>query len=142
MKVLFDTSVLIAAMTAKHPKHQLALSWAVRANKQDIQAYMSTHALAELYSVLTGHPQWRISPGACQQSLTIIQKTIQTVSLSTEDYIWIIDRMAKLGLSGGTTYDLIHAKAALNSGVDHLLTLNDKHFSRLGKDIAAFVKNV
>ena len=140
MKVLFDSSVLIAAMTAKHVQHKAALTWATKTSSGQVEAFMSTHALAELYSVLTGHPHWRITPQACLESLTIIQAYIQPVALGTKDYTWVLQRMANLGLPGGSIYDALHARAALKQKADVLLSLNTKHFVRLGEDVAKLVQ--
>ena len=140
MKVLFDSSVLVAAMTAKHVHHETALTWATRASSGQIEAFMSTHTLAELYSVLTGHPHWRIAPEACLESLTIIQAYIKPVALSTKDYAWALQRMTSLGLPGGSVYDALHARASLKKKVDILLSLNTEHFVRLGEDVAKLVQ--
>ncbi|HEV2064753.1 MAG TPA: PIN domain-containing protein, partial [Thermoanaerobaculia bacterium] len=63
MKVLFDTSVLVAAMVEPHPVHERALSWLKRARVGDFEFLVASHTLAELYAVLTTLPvRPRISP--------------------------------------------------------------------------------
>jgi predicted nucleic acid-binding protein len=56
MKVLFDTSVLVAAFEVSHPRHGICLPWLQRVQTSDIDGYVSTHTFAELYSVLTRLP--------------------------------------------------------------------------------------
>lgn len=56
MKVLFDTSVLVAALIVDHPKHSESLPWLLRIKAEEIQGFISTHSLAELYAVLTRLP--------------------------------------------------------------------------------------
>ena len=56
MKVLFDTSVLVAAFEVSHSRHSVCLPWLQRAQEKEIDGYLSTHTLAELYSVLTRLP--------------------------------------------------------------------------------------
>jgi predicted nucleic acid-binding protein len=56
MKVLFDTSVLVAAFEVSHPRHGVCLLWLQRAQEKEIDGYLSTHTFAELYSVLTRLP--------------------------------------------------------------------------------------
>jgi predicted nucleic acid-binding protein len=48
--------------------------------------------------------------------------------------------MAALNLPGGGIFDALIAQAALNAGVDILLTLNPNHFTRLGEAIANLVQ--
>ncbi|WP_373536220.1 type II toxin-antitoxin system VapC family toxin [Microcoleus sp.] len=56
MNVLFDTSVLIAALIEDHPSHSQSLSWLERVRSQEIDGFVSTHTIAELYSVLISNP--------------------------------------------------------------------------------------
>lgn len=68
MKVLFDTSVLVAAMLAEHPRHPESLPWLQRVQVKEIAGFVSTHTLAELYAVLTRLPRTpRINPGLAQR---------------------------------------------------------------------------
>ena len=56
MKVLFDTSVLVASLVAKHPHHQRAMAVIERVLKGSDSAVVAAHALVETYSVLTRLP--------------------------------------------------------------------------------------
>ncbi|MGI8499564.1 MAG: type II toxin-antitoxin system VapC family toxin [Hassallia sp.] len=56
MKVLFDTSVLVAAFEVSHPRYGVCLPWLQRVQVSEIDGYLSTHTFAELYSVLTRLP--------------------------------------------------------------------------------------
>ncbi|MGK7893441.1 MAG: type II toxin-antitoxin system VapC family toxin [Xenococcus sp. (in: cyanobacteria)] len=56
MKVLFDTSVFVAAFEVSYPRHSLCLPWLQQAQEKKIEGYLSTHTYAELYSVLTRLP--------------------------------------------------------------------------------------
>ncbi|NJO96992.1 MAG: type II toxin-antitoxin system VapC family toxin [Pleurocapsa sp. CRU_1_2] len=68
MKVLFDTSVLVAAFEVSHSRHSVCLPWLQRAQEKEIDGYLSTHTLAELYSVLTRLPvRPPISPPLAQR---------------------------------------------------------------------------
>ncbi len=49
MKILFDTSVLVAALVQKHPKHERALPWLSKAIRNEFEFIVSSHTLAELY---------------------------------------------------------------------------------------------
>ncbi len=56
------------------------------------------------------------------------------------DYDAAIDRMVALNLPGGGIFDALIAQAALKASVDVLLTLNPKHFVRLGEEVSAIVQ--
>jgi len=49
---LFDTSVIIAASFSNHPHYERAYHWIEKAQNKKIQAFVSSHCLAELYSNL------------------------------------------------------------------------------------------
>lgn len=56
MKVLFDTSVLVAALIVSHPKHSVCFPRLKAAESKQIKGVLSTHSLAETYSVMTRLP--------------------------------------------------------------------------------------
>jgi len=51
MKVLLDTSVLVAAMVEAHPHHVRAFPWLQRVKRKEVTAVLACHSLAELYSM-------------------------------------------------------------------------------------------
>ena len=68
--VLFDTSVLVAAMLEEHPHHSKCFAWLQRVRSEEIEGFISTHSIAELYSVLTRFPRYpRINPELAQRLL-------------------------------------------------------------------------
>lgn len=102
---------------------------------------MTLHSLAEVYAVTTRLPlSPRPKPEAVRQLLEDASNWITFVALTEKDYWAAINRMAKLGLVGGGIYDALHAVAALRLDLDMMLTFNDKHFTRLGEDVARIVK--
>ena len=56
MKIFFDTSVLVPALVDSHPNHEKAFPWLSKVIKADVIGVISTHNLAELYSILTTIP--------------------------------------------------------------------------------------
>ncbi len=133
MRILFDTSVLVAAVVQPHPMHKRALPWLKRAKAGEYDFIAATHTLAELYAVLTTLPvKPRISSSTARR---LIQENIEglakIVSLSPSDYRNIINRMADFGLTGGIIYDALIAKVAQKSGVERLLTFNADDFRRV-----------
>ena len=55
MKVLLDTSVLIAAVIAKHYSHANAFLILERVQNQKGEGFVAAHGLAEMYAILTSH---------------------------------------------------------------------------------------
>ncbi|MBE9011212.1 PIN domain-containing protein [Pseudanabaenaceae cyanobacterium LEGE 13415] len=137
MKVLFDTSVIVAASLPRHPNHAPCFSQLQAARNGQIQAYISTHTLAEAYSVLTRMPsQPRMLPSDTRILLSEYLLYIEAVALETKDYRAAIDQMASLNLPGGGIFDALIAQAAVKASVDRILTLNLNHFTRLSTAIA------
>jgi len=133
MKILFDTSVLVAALVQPHPLHNRALSWLKKAKAEEFELIVSSHTIAELYAVLSTLPvSPRITPGLAWR---LIHESVEPVasvrSLSSSDYFATIKRMSDLGISGGAVYDALIVKTARKSEVDRVLTFNVNDFKRI-----------
>ena len=141
MKVLLDTSVLIAAIVESHPKNQWSSSWLDRVRRQEITAVVSAHTLAEVYAVLTGMPlRPRISPILARQLIQEnILKQMEVVALTTMDYRNLLDHITQLNLCGGVIYDAVIAHVATLATVDHLVTLNGRDFYRAYPALSATI---
>ncbi|MCZ7625002.1 MAG: VapC toxin family PIN domain ribonuclease [Candidatus Methylomirabilota bacterium] len=133
MKILFDTSVLTAAIVEPHPLHASAFRWLKQARAKEFDMLIAGHTLAELYAVLTTLPiRPKITPGIAGRLIrSNVEATAKVVSLSPSEYSSVVKRMADLGLSGGVIYDAIIAKVATKSQVDHVLTFNTDDFKRV-----------
>ena len=133
MKVLFDTSVLVAAIVQPHPMHSRALPWLKRAKAGDGEYVVASHTLAELYAVLTTLPVVpRISPGLAWRLIREdVERTVMVVALSAADYRITIRRVVELGLTGGVLYDALLVRVAQKARVQRLLTFNLEDFKRV-----------
>ncbi len=141
MRVLYDTSVLVAVLTSGHPQHHKTRTrFIAQVDASDIDVCVSTHALAELFAVLTRFPHWRISPSEAKKGIDQLRTRLTVVALDAEDYLWVLERIASLELSGAVVYDTLHARAALTCNASKLYTLNSKDFVRLGSDVASLVE--
>ncbi|MBW4603079.1 MAG: PIN domain-containing protein [Calothrix sp. FI2-JRJ7] len=141
MKVMFDSSVIVAALVTSHQSHTACILRLNQALQQDIQGVISTHSLAEIYSVMTRLPlQPPIRPQLAQRQLTTNLQNFEFVPLLVEDYQAAIAQMVSLNLPGGGIFDALIAQAALKANVDQLLTLNPKHFNRLSETVASLVQ--
>jgi predicted nucleic acid-binding protein len=141
VKVLFDTSVIIAASLPEHPSHAPCFVQLQAAKSGQFQGCLSTHSLAELYSVLTRMPsQPRMSPHEAKILIDRCLQYLQAIPLETVDYQAAIAQMTALNLPGGGIFDALIAQAALKTSADKILTLNPGHFTRLGSAIAQIIQ--
>ncbi|MBE5229035.1 MAG: PIN domain-containing protein [Microcystis aeruginosa PMC 728.11] len=141
VKILFDTSVLVAAILVKHPQHFPCWSWLEKVKTSQIEGFIITHTLAELFSVISSFPsQPRFSPQITQRLIQENLKEFQIISLTEDDYYQAIENMVNLGFTGGAIYDGLIAYSTLKIEADKILTLNGKHFLRLGDSIADLVE--
>lgn len=138
MKILLDTSVLVAAMVEAHPAHERGKAWFNRVTSGTDKGVVAARSLAELYSILTTLPV--TPPISASDAKQLIQKNVaeklESVSLSSEDYLQVVDQLAELGIVGGATYDALILRAAENAKVDRVVTLNEKDFRRVNPKLA------
>ena len=103
------------------------------------QAYMSTHSLTEVYSVMTRTPfRPPIYPGA---ALELIEDQIlghlTLVSLDENEYIDVVRRAARAGWIGGRIHDAIHLRCAAKMGCERIYTFNLRDFRAIApKELA------
>jgi predicted nucleic acid-binding protein len=138
VRILLDTSILVAAMVEAHPAHERGLAWLKRVTDGTDEGFVAAHSLAEVYAVLTTlpvHPP--ISPSDAKQ---LIQHNLTTkleiVALSDQDYVQIIEHLAALSIIGGAIYDALILRAAATANVDLVVTLNEKDFQRVYPNLA------
>ncbi len=99
MKVLLDSSVLVAALVEVHEAHERALPWLQRAHAGEGETVVAAHTLAEVYAVLTRlplHPPigpelaWRL----------IREEVVATVSF-TSGNTTVVSTPASITISAG-----------------------------------------
>lgn len=139
MKTLFDTNVLIGSAFLRHPWNQQAAAQIEMVIAKQVVGYISTHSIAEFFSVATRYPGSPLPPIAAQAFLEDILSYLQVVDLSASDYRSVLVRVSALRLVSGAIFDALIAQAALKAQVDRLCTFNPKHFTRLGQDIEKIV---
>ena len=133
MRLMLDTSVLVASMVSAHPSHASAVRWHGKAKRGEHAFLVAAHTLAELYAVLTRLPlSPRIEPALAHRLVhENVEKPAKIVTLRGSDYGAVLSSVSELGLAGGVIYDALIARAAERAGVDRLLTLNPQHFRRV-----------
>lgn len=133
MKLLFDSSALIAACIEAHPNHFTALSWLKKAKKKESEYFVSAHSLLEVYSVLTSAPfKPPISPTLAKRLIEQnITQDARIIFLTGNDYRHLLKKVSKLKLKGGIVYDAIIVECAKKSKTDMIVTSNTKDFAAL-----------
>jgi predicted nucleic acid-binding protein len=121
---LCDTSVLVAASDAAHQHHAQSVAVVSRATPET--AFCAAHALAELYSTLSGGRYLRVLP--LTQVLQIV-KQVQTVftivDVSHRDYVSLLESAVLRQIRNGRVYDALHVHAAEQCGADIIYTWNE-----------------
>lgn len=130
--VAIDTSVLVAAIVAAHESHAPAKQWLDAIDRRELDAIVSTHALAELYGVLTRIPGG-LSPAEAQVTVSNLPNRMRVVPLTAGAYLAAIERCSMRALKSGVVFDALHLIAAERSGADALLTFNASDFTRLAQ---------
>jgi predicted nucleic acid-binding protein len=133
MRALFDTSALLPVLLESLPNHRRARERFHSARAGRLQAFISQHAVAELYATLSVFP---VSPRISLQTVErFIQedvlKTVHVVSLTPTDYSAVTKRLVRLALPGGIYYDALHVRAAEKEDVDVLFTFDVDDFRRV-----------
>lgn len=136
MRVLLDTSILVAALVRSHGRHSAARPWLARALRGEVTPVVAAHTLAELHATLTALPvRPRISPQTAERLRDEnLPESTEIVALTAGDYQAVLRRVTDLGLAGGVIYDALIARAAEIAGVERLVTLNESRFRRAWPD--------
>lgn len=125
-------------MVAGHPAHIAVLPHLIRVKERTDTGFVAAHSLAELYATLSRLPIIpRISPTL---ALQLIQSNVvalrQIISLSSNDYVTILDRLASQKIAGGVVYDALLLHAAWIANVDRVVTLNPHDLRRVYPPLA------
>ena len=120
-----DTSVLVAAVLAKHPAHS-ACAPLLAANDSVTDA----HCLAESYAVLTAAYKLRPTDAA---TLLLDRPSAIARPVLLEDYRACLEKPEHI--QGGGIYDAIHAAVARRLQVEVLYTGNVTNFEHHAPDL-------
>jgi predicted nucleic acid-binding protein len=132
VKVAFDTSVLVPALTPALPAHAAAYAWVRAAAEGRLQGVMSWHAFAESWAVLTRLPiRPAPSPATARDSLASLRKAIRRLPLDGSAYDAAVDRCVERGLRSGSVFDALHVVCAERAGADLIVTNDVEDFERL-----------
>jgi predicted nucleic acid-binding protein len=98
-----DTNVLVAASVRDHPHYVQSFDLVKDVKEGAVKGYISTHGLAEFYSVLTRTPfNPRIQPADAGRFLEDnLLACFEVVPLSADDYKTVLRSCTQKGLIGG-----------------------------------------
>jgi predicted nucleic acid-binding protein len=127
---LLDTSVLLASLDPGEPAHAACDRWVAAGGH-----LVCAHALAEVFSVLTGGRQGRrLSPAA---AASLIEHSVlpfmRVVHLDGVKTMTALAECAPRGVRGGAVYDWLQLAAARSAGAEALVTLNLRDFQALAR---------
>lgn len=132
MKVVFDTSVIVAGSIAGHVHNAQAAPWMSAGREGRISAAVTTHALAEAWATMTALPvQPPIPPALVDRVVERLRTHVAILELSWDDYAAAMRRCSDRGHRSGAVYDALHLAAAERWSADVLLTFNVQDFTRL-----------
>jgi predicted nucleic acid-binding protein len=121
MKTYWDSSALVAAVET--PAMQLRL--------QRERGVTRSHALAEVFSTITGNPKNRADAQIAAEILASLAKSLDFVDLTADEMLAALKSARKLGVRGGRVHDFFHAVAAKKSGAKKIVTLDKNDFAGL-----------
>lgn len=133
MRVLFDTSLIVALFVENHPQHQKASKAYSTLVKENAEPFIAAHSLAETFRTLTKGTDYLSF--TAKQAHRIIKEAIHPnfniVNVPAEGYLEVIDELAGKNLTGPVIYDALISKAAAIAEADYLVTFNVKDFQRV-----------
>jgi len=133
VKAYLDTNVLVAASVQEHQHHVPAFDLVKAVKEGALQGCISTHGLAEFYSVLTRAPFTpRVHPAEAGRFLDDnVLPYFELAALSADDYKAVLRYCTNAGLIGGVVFDALHLHSAQKAGCDRVYTFNVKDFRDL-----------
>lgn len=133
MKIVVDTSVLVAGVLAGHEHHVVSQRELDRLAARKPRPWLPGHALLESYSVLTRLPApHRIAPRDARQLLHGSFGAWAIAGLP-EDLWSFLDDAARSAVAGGALYDALIVESGLRVGARELVTWNTTHFERVAR---------
>jgi predicted nucleic acid-binding protein len=129
MRILLDTSCLVAAALPQHEHHAATAADLARRRAAGHAFVMAAHAVMEAYALLTRlPPPHRLAPA---DAMTVLDRNwgrTDTVALTGAESWRVVRQHGAAGVSGGRIYDGEIAACARKARVDEILTWNLRHF--------------
>ena len=129
MRVLVDTSCLVAAALPQHEHHAPTLADLTRRRAAGQTFVMAAHAVLEAYAVLTRlPPPHRLAPVDAAAVLQRNWASSESIALTGTETWRLLRQHAAAGTAGGRVYDGAIAACARKGKAGEILTWNVRHF--------------
>lgn len=129
MRVLIDTSCLVAAVLSPHEHHAATGAELARRRVAGQQFLVAAHGLTEAYAVLTRlPPPYRLSAADAFAVLDRNWGKVESISLTSAEAWRVVREHAGAGIGGGRIYDGHIAQCARKAKAQEILTWNVRHF--------------
>jgi predicted nucleic acid-binding protein len=129
MRVLLDTSCLVAAVLPQHEHHAATVVELGRRRAAGDIVMVAAHAVTEAYAVLTRlPPPHRL---AAADALAVIDRNwgkAETIALTAAEAWRVLREQAAAGLGGGRISDAQIAQCARKAKAAEIVTWNVRHF--------------
>ena len=123
MKAYWDSSALVEAVQ----------NLGVRKALRKVSGFTRPHALAEVFSTLTGgRLGYRCQPDDAAKIGRELASDLKFVELDEQETLHALATSRKHGVRGGQIHDYLHAIAARKAGALTIYTLNTGDFGSLG----------
>ena len=122
MKAYWDSSALVEA----------SADLALRTRLRKERGLTRTHALAEVFSALTGgNLSIRLDANAAAEVVSALAQDLDFLDLTAAEVLAALKEAQPRGVRGGRVHDFLHARAAEKSGAEDLLTTDRYDFESL-----------
>jgi hypothetical protein len=102
------------------------------ANASPSRAYVAAHSLAELYATLSATPAPKMRRvDAVLEAVEHAARVLTPITLTEDDYLWVLRRVAATGSRSGKIHDALVLKCGERAGVDLVYTWNTTHFASI-----------
>lgn len=141
MRIFCDTSVLVAGSVRHHPHFSRARPILEAAKNKKGEFFISSHSIAELYSVFTNLPlQPKIVPSEAKAIIdTNILPYFKCINVTAKMYEEAVRCCVQQGVAGGVIYDALLLCCARASKADRIYTFNVRDFQRLMPELAMHI---
>jgi hypothetical protein len=139
VRVFFDSSVLIAAVSVQHMHHGPSLAAYLAARKEPGKLRGSQPGRSLRYA----HQAARQTTNELRADPTFSRRdqgSAQDHCTQYRSYPSAIARAAAEGIVGGSIYDALIARCAVKARAEIIFTWNIDHFRRLGPEVAKRVR--
>lgn len=136
LKVLFDSSVLVAGMVARHPAHDACWLFLEKALAREFVMLVMTPTLAETHAALTSLPlSPRITPALAARLIKEnVESVARIVPVQAEDYSAAARTVAEFDAPKQAIHRAVLIACAERLEADRLVTLHPHDYLRLWPD--------